>query len=90
MVDTATRRSSSTSRRDRYLFFMYVTAEKNCSHKYVDPNGSSTSIAARDNSVYSSATAKIQAVWNWKIKFLMFDHWTAPAKHLPDLWGDES
>ncbi len=57
MVDTATRKSSSTSRRDRYLFFMYVTAEKVCSHKYVDPNGSSTSIAARNNSVYSSATA---------------------------------
>ncbi len=68
MVDTATRRSSSTSRRDRYLFFMYVTAEKNCSHKYVDPNGSSTSIAARDNSVYSSATAKIQAVWELENK----------------------
>ena len=50
MLDTATRRSLSTLRsHDLYLFFIYVSAEKVFSHRYVDANGNSTSVAAFDN-----------------------------------------
>ena len=36
IVETATRKSSSTFRRDLYLFLIYISAEKVFSHGYVD------------------------------------------------------
>ncbi|KAJ3580960.1 hypothetical protein NHX12_017244 [Muraenolepis orangiensis] len=53
---SATRRSSSTLRRNLYLVFLYVSAEKLFWHMYVEPNGVRTSIVAMESCGYSPST----------------------------------
>ena len=52
MQETATRRSSSTSNLDQYLFLMYDKAENVISHTQVVPKGKRTIVAASDNCGY--------------------------------------
>ena len=53
MREATTRRSSSTSNLDLYLFLMYDKAENVILHKWVVPKGKRTITAASDNCGYA-------------------------------------